>query len=273
MKVIESALEARLDKARFGYEIRTTQKAKHGIEIAREAAQQGAYAVVAVGGDGSVADVAKGVYGTETALAILPKGSGNGFARSLGIPLSLPGAIDRINKGQELRVDVGFANDHLFLSNAGVAFDVEVIKAFADSTRRGLITYSEIILKRLFTYKARRWKLRLDDKEREEHAFMVVVANGRQFGYNFQIAPQADYTDGLFDVVSVQRFPHWAGPLIALDSLLGRMHRNRYVRTWQAAAVEISHPELTYFQTDGDAYPCNGKVVFRVEQQALKVIC
>ncbi len=273
MKAIESALEIRLDRTRFSYEIRTTQKAQHGIEIAREAAQQGAYAVVAVGGDGSVADVAKGIYGTETALAILPKGSGNGFARSLGIPLSLTAAIDCINKGQILRVDVGFANDHLFLSNAGVAFDAEVIRAFADSTRRGLMTYSEIILKRLFSYKPRRWKLCLDGQEQEEHAFMVVVANGRQFGYNFQIAPQADYTDGLFDVVSVRRFPHWAGPLIALDSLLGRMHRNRYVHTWQAARVEIAHPELNFFQTDGDAYPCDGKVVFRIEQKALKVVC
>lgn len=272
VKAIESVLEARLDKSRFAYQIRTTQKAQHGIEIAHEAAVSGAYAVVAVGGDGSVADVAKGLYGTETALGILPKGSGNGFARSLGIPLSLEGAVDALNKANRLQVDVGFANDRLFLSNAGVAFDAEVIRLFAGSTRRGFATYTEIILKNLFTYKARRWQLRVDGKDTEADAFMVVVANGQQFGYNFTIAPGADYTDGLFDLVIVRRFPHIAAPFIALDSLLGRMHRNPYVETRQAREIEISHPDLRLFHTDGDPYSCDGKVVFRLEKQALAVL-
>ena len=135
------------------------------------------------------------------------------------------------------------------------------------------MTYTEIILKNLFTYQARRWQLRVDGKEITEDAFMVVVANGQQFGYNFTIAPGADYTDGLFDLVVVRRFPHWAGPWIALDSLLGRMHRNRYVHTRQGREVEIVHPELTLFHTDGDPYPCEGKVVFRLEHRALAVLC
>lgn len=272
VKAIEAALESRLDGSRFRYEIRNTQKSKHGIEIAREAAAGGAYAVVAVGGDGSVADVAKGLYGTKTALGIVPKGSGNGFARSLGIPLSLEGAVDRLNTASLLRVDVGFANDHLFLSNAGVAFDAEVIRLFAGSTRRGFRSYTEIILQNLFTYKARHWQLRVDGKAMEEDAFMVVVANGQQFGYNFTIAPGADFTDGLFDLVVVRRFPHIAAPFIALDSLLGRMHRNPYVETRQAREIEIAHPELNLFHTDGDPYPCEGKVIFRMEHQALAVL-
>ncbi len=273
VKAIEAVLETRLDKNLFRYEIQLTECAGHGTDLARAAAEAGAYAVVAVGGDGSVADVAKGLYGTETALGILPKGSGNGFARSLGIPLALAGAVDILNKDRLLKVDVGFANEQLFLSNAGVAFDAEVTRLFAGSTRRGFRTYTEIILQNLFTYKARQWQLRVDGKEMTEDAFMVVVANGQQFGYNFKIAPGADYTDGLFDLVVVRRFPHIAAPFIALDSLLGRMHRNPYVETRQAREIEISHPELKIFHTDGDPYACDGKVVFRIESQALSVLC
>ncbi len=273
VKAIESAIETGLDRTRFTHEIRKTKYAGHGTEIAREAAKNGAHAVVAVGGDGSVADIAKGLYGSGTALAIIPKGSGNGLARSLRIPLHLEGAIDRINKGKILAVDVCFANEALFLSNAGVGFDALVCQLFAGNKKRGFVAYTNIIMRQLFHHRAQRWKLTVDGLEMEEDAFMIVAANGRQFGYDFKIAADANCTDGLLDLVIVRRFPHWAGPLIALDALRGRLHQNRFVKTRRAAAITIESPELRLFQTDGDPRGCEGKVAFRVERKALRVIC
>lgn len=273
VKNIRAALEARLDLGKYRYEIATTTHAGHGTEIAREAAKNGAHAVVAVGGDGSVADVAKGLYGTETALGILPKGSGNGLARSLGIPLRLEAAIDRINRGNVLLIDVCFANENLFLSNAGVGFDALVCQLFAGNKKRGFVAYTNIILRQLFRHRAQHWKLTVDGVKMEEDAFMIVAANGRQFGYDFKIAADANCTDGLLDLVIVRRFPHWAGPMIALDALRGKMHRNRFVETRRAASITIESPELSLFQTDGDPHASAGKVVFRIGMQALRVIC
>jgi YegS/Rv2252/BmrU family lipid kinase len=273
VKAIESAVATGIDPKQYQVAIRVTERAGHGVDLARDAADQGAFAVVAVGGDGSVNDVATGLYGTNTALGILPKGSGNGFARSLSIPLHLNQAIARINSGNVVAVDVGFANEHLFLSNAGAGFDAEVTDAFAHSHVRGLKTYAEIIMRKLFTYQARPYTLRIDGVTVQEEAFMLVVANGNQFGYNFQIAANADCTDGLFNVVLVRKFPHWAGPFIALDSMRGRMHKNAFVKTWTAKTIELEAPHLQFFQTDGDTRTCNGKVVFRMVPQALKVIC
>lgn len=272
VKAIEQAVAQSLRPPHYRCEIRKTERPGHGTEIAREAAAQGAFAVVAVGGDGSVNDVATGLLGTNTALAVLPKGSGNGFARTLRIPLQLEKALERLRTGTPGWVDVGVANGKLFLSNAGVAFDALVSRIFAGSTTRGLRTYSRVILRHLFTYKPRVWQLNIDGQACEEHAFMVVVANGRQFGYNFQIAPEADYTDGLLNLVIIRKFPFWAGPFIALDSLRGRLSQNRFVHTRTAAHIEVRHPRLHFFQTDGDAHECQGTVHFRVQQKALRVL-
>lgn len=110
-KSMQQAIDKRLDTEQFSYEIQHTEYAKHGTELAKEAAEKGAYAVVAVGGDGSVNDVVAGLKGTDTALAIIPKGSGNGMARTMEIPLKDTQAIDVINRGNTKMMDVGYAND------------------------------------------------------------------------------------------------------------------------------------------------------------------
>ncbi|HEY9176850.1 MAG TPA: acylglycerol kinase family protein, partial [Flavipsychrobacter sp.] len=122
-KAIQQAIDTTLDQQQFTYEIQHTEYAKHGTKLAADAAASGAYAVVAVGGDGSVNDIVAGLAGTDAALAIIPKGSGNGMARSMSIPLKEREAIEVINRGNSIMMDLGYANDRPFISNAGVAFD------------------------------------------------------------------------------------------------------------------------------------------------------
>ncbi len=272
-KALAEVIAGRLDSSRFSHQIWYTERAGHGIELARKGAAAGAFAVVAVGGDGSVNDVATGLLGTKTALGIIPKGSGNGLARTLGIAVNVERALAVINKGAVKKIDAGFANDSLFLSNAGVGFDVGVCERFAESSRRGFWTYFRIIARHYFAYKAPHWHIEAAGKTWTEKAFMVVAANGVQFGYEFQIAPTADLSDGLLDLVTVRKFSKWVGPLIALRSLNGSLLKSPFVGHLKVTHFTVSHPGLKAFQVDGEVRPCAGKVAFRLEAGALGVLC
>jgi YegS/Rv2252/BmrU family lipid kinase len=271
-KPIRQTIEECLDHGQFTYEIQLTEYAKHGTLLAKEAANKGAYAVVAVGGDGSVNDIVKGLINTDIALAIIPKGSGNGLARTLNIPLKEREAIDVINRGKVIFMDIAYANDLPFISNAGVAFDALISQKFAKSLRRGLTVYSWLVTKHMWMYKEWEWNICIDGEQLKEKAFIINVANGRQFGYNFKIAPGANWTDGLLDVVIVRKFPKLLGGIIALRLLKGTIIQSPYVKHYHAKEVVITHPRLKMMQTDGDAHPCADKVCFRIVPGAQKVI-
>jgi YegS/Rv2252/BmrU family lipid kinase len=271
-KEISHAIDVHLDSKQYTHEISFTEYARHGTLLAREAAESGAYAVVAVGGDGSVNDVVHGLVGTNTALGIIPKGSGNGMARTMGIPLVTEEAVKVISRGKIAAMDIGYANDRIFISNAGVAFDTLISKKFAKSERRGLVIYSWLVTKYLWLYKTWDFHISIDGKVMSENAFMVNVANGTQFGYNFRIAPMADYTDGLLDVVIVRKFPKILGGLLALRGLTGTIHKSRYVQHFTGREIIISHPSLNLMQTDGDAHDCSNSITFTIKKGAQQVI-
>lgn len=271
-KAIQHAIDTTLDQQQYSYEIQYTQYAKHGTVLAKEASAKGAYAVVAVGGDGSVNDIVAGLLDTDTCLAIIPKGSGNGMARTMGIPLKEQEAIAVINKGNVIKMDIGYANERPFISNAGVAFDALISRKFAKSERRGFAMYSWLVTKYLWMYKTWKWDIEIDGKLLQEKAFIITVANGKQFGYNFQIAPDANWTDGLFDVVIVRNFPRILGGLIALRAMNGSILKSPYVKHFRAKEVVISHPQLRLMQTDGDAHECENKIRFTIKKGLQKVI-
>lgn len=271
-KAIQRAIDNRLDSDIYSYEIQHTEYAKHGTELARNAAANNAFAVVAVGGDGSVNDIVSGLLGTETSLAIIPKGSGNGMARAMQIPLNEEQAIDVINKGNTIKMDIGYANDRPFISNAGVAFDALISRKFAKSTRRGFAMYSWLVTKHMWTYNEWDWDITIDGKHLKEKAFIVCVANGTQFGYNFQIAPDANWTDGLFDLIIINKFPKILSAAIVVRAMTGTLTSSPYVKHYRGKEIVISHPELKLMQTDGDAHQCANKVHFKMAQSAQKVI-
>lgn len=271
-KAIEEGIAQKLDPEKFSYAVWHTERAGHGTELAARAAAEGAFAVVAVGGDGSVNDVAKGLVGTGTVLAIVPKGSGNGMARTMEIPLLLPEALDVINRGNTQAIDVGYANDELFLSNAGVGFDALISKQFATSEKRGLAVYSWLVTKNLWTFKEWEWSIKIDGKLLQQKAFMINVANGQQFGYNFKIAPNASYTDGWLDVSIIKPFPKILGSTLVVRAMNGTIDKSPYVDTYRAREIVVSHPALKLMQTDGDARKCTSEITFRIQPLALKVI-
>jgi len=271
-KQVQHAIDKHLDHTIYSHEILHTQYAKHGTQLAKEAAGKGAFAVVAVGGDGSVNDIVAGLQGTETALAIIPKGSGNGMARTIGIPLKIDVAMQVINAGKTSHIDIGFANNRIFVSNAGVAFDALISKKFAKSVRRGFAVYSWLVTKYMWLYKERWFDITIDGKPMRERAFILSVANMQQFGYNFKIAPHADWTDGMLDVVIIKRFPKILGGRLVIRAMSGTITDSPYVKHYKAKKVIISNPKLKLMQTDGDAHECNDTVEFSIREGAQKII-
>jgi diacylglycerol kinase (ATP) len=272
VKALQSLIDLHLDRNKYQYEIAHTQYAKHGTELARNAAGNGFDVIVAVGGDGSVNDIISGIHGTKVRLAIIPKGSGNGLARSLHIPLDPAKAIEVINNGKTAVIDLGKADDRIFVSNAGVGFDALVARKFAKSNRRGMAIYSWIVTKYLWMYKEWKWNIEVDGVPMQEKAFILTVANAAQFGYNFKIAPLADLQDGLFDIIIIKKYPKILGALIALRAFNGTLMKSKYVLHFKGKKVTISHPKLNLLQMDGDVHKCGNEVKIEMMSACLNIL-
>lgn len=271
-KEIETSVAAGLPTELYTYEILTTEYARHGTELARAAAAAGAWAVVAVGGDGSVNDIVHGLHGTSTMLGIIPKGSGNGVARAMGIPLDTAGAVQVLASGNSKKIDVGTANGKLFVSNVGVAFDALISRKFAKSTKRGFAVYSWLVTKYLWRYQPWQFGLTVDGISTEKDAFMLTIANNTQFGYNFKIAPMAQPDDGLLDIVVLRPFPKLLGGWISYLAMTGNINKSKYVQHYRGKHISIHHPQLRLMQTDGDAHQCDSTVHISVLPQAIEIL-
>lgn len=187
--------------------VEQTQARGHAHDLARAAAGRGLACVLAVGGDGTVNEVATGLLGSETALGVIPVGSGNGLARTLGVPLEPHAALQALVTGSTLRMDVGLINGRPFLNVAGAGFDAVVGADFHHhglrGGRRGVATYLHLGLRRAFRYTAPTFVLESDAGRREGRVFLVAFANGRQYGAGAVLAPRARLDDGQLDVIVI----------------------------------------------------------------------
>ena len=188
---IPKIIDKLLDKEQWMADIVFTEYKGHGIELARHYAALGFNAVVAVGGDGTVNEVASGLRGTNTALGVIPIGSGNGFARHMGTPLRTTNAVEALNNMTPVRCDYGLANDHPFFATCGTGFDASISEEFQKAGTRGFRTYFEKIVKNIFTYEPENYKLKGEGIDIEGKAFLVTIANCSQWGASAVIAPKA----------------------------------------------------------------------------------
>ncbi len=274
-KSLGAAIQRQLPADRFQVETTYLQYLGHGADLSREAASRGVDTVVAVGGDGSINEIAQGLMGTHTALAIVPLGSGNGLARALSIPLDAEKALAIVAEGIKKPMDAGYANEHLFLSNAGVGFDAVIADRFRHSKKRGLVNYARLVVGGFAGYKPAVYKIRTDDgRETEVPAFLMTVANGNQFGYDFKLAPQASLFDGQLDICMVRPLRFWDLLPLSISSLSGKIGESRYMQHFTGKEITVASPDLSCLQVDGDAVPLTqGKTVhFNVVPGALQMV-
>lgn len=249
---VRQIIGKKIDVCKFSYQVRYTEYAGHAEVLAREAVEKGTDIVVAVGGDGTVNEVARALIHTQTALGIIPCGSGNGLARHLQLPMDPEGAIQMINEACIKSLDYGMMNNLPFFCTCGMGFDAFVSMKFANSGKRGLLSYIENTLRETLTYKPDTYTLTLDDQQIEQRAFVIACANASQYGNNAFIAPAATMSDGLMDITVLEPFSAIEAPQLALQLFNGTLTTNSRVKTFKARKAHIKRLSKAPVHVDGD---------------------
>jgi YegS/Rv2252/BmrU family lipid kinase len=261
-----------LDTDKFEPHIFYTERAGHATEIAKQLAVDGFPYIIAVGGDGTVNEIGKGLIHTETCMGIIPSGSGNGLARHLKIPILTKRAIKYINKAKPIYIDYGKANDNIFFSTCGVGFDAHISQQFALTGRRGINTYVEKILLEYLHYKPEFYQLKNNEIDIKEEAFLITFANASQYGNNATIAPQANLQDGLMDVSILSKFPFIFAPELALRLFTKQIDKSYFFTSLQTKEITLIRGNSGSFHFDGEAGTAEKEINIRIIPKGLKVL-
>lgn len=261
-----------IDSKLYDPEIRFTEGPGHARELALRMAAKKVPYVVAVGGDGTVNEVASALRGSSSALGIIPLGSGNGLARDLFIPLEPRRAIKMLNHAVVKSIDYGLANDRPFFSTCGFGFDAYVGWIFEKSGQRGFLSYSWAFLRAVFSYRHREYTFQIDGKSFVEQAVLVTIANSSQFGYNACVAPAADLQDGMLNLVIVQQIPLFHAPDLVFRIFTRTLDKSRYVRSIPVKELKVQRQRRGLSHIDGDCIVMGENVVIEVVPRGLQVM-
>ena len=229
-----------------------TGKQGEATIIVKEKVKEGIKRFVAVGGDGTVNEVAQGLVNTEAALGIIPTGSGNGLARHLGIPLNLPGAIDLLRNAHPETIDYGILNGTPFFCTAGIGFDAMIGHEFSHLKKRGFFSYLRLILARFMSYTPQKYIIRIDGSEITRELFLITFANSSQYGNRASIAPKASIKDGLMDVTMLSPFPFYKALNIGIRLLTKTIDSSNYVEIVKCRKVSVEMESSGHVHFDGE---------------------
>lgn len=258
-------------------EIKYTEYAGHAEKLANEAAKDGAIAVVAVGGDGTVNEVARGIVHTQSALGIIPCGSGNGLARHLGIPMSAKGAMETLRKMNIRDCDYGKICGHPFFCTAGVGFDAEVSDTFARAGKRGLITYLKTTIGVGLKYKGYEYEIEIENDGKKERVssdlyWLITAGNAAQYGNDFFITPKASVCDGKLDINLWTKFNKLTSPIVGIQLAIAKIYHNPHVHIVSCDKVTIHRQEEGPIQWDGDPSHGPKDVVLECVPKGIKMV-
>ncbi len=265
-------IQEEIDLERYDPHCVFTERPGHACELTAEAMQRGVRKIVAVGGDGTVNEVARMMVGTTAILGIIPFGSGNGLARHMGIPVDPKEAIQRLN-ACEIRInDAGKVNGKYFFCTSGVGFDAHIGKIFASLKGRGFMGYIKAVVKEFSTYQSQMYQLVQGDAPHQHQAFLITFANANQYGNDAQIAPLANIQDGKLDVCIVRPFPIYAAPGLALRIFSKSAHRSGYMTTFQTSKIELKRSSGGPIHLDGEPYEAENTLVVEVVPNAIQIM-
>jgi diacylglycerol kinase (ATP) len=241
-------------------------------DIIHGAASRGVKAIFAVGGDGTIHEIAKRLIGTDVALGVVPTGSGNGFARHLGLPMNFCDAIRACCGLRVEIIDTATVNGTPFINMMGIGFDAWIADAFACAGTRGLLTYVRVGLRGFASYAAEEYEVTVDGSLTKHRAFVIAVANASQYGNNARIAPLASMQDGILDVTLIEQAPLVRLPVIAAQLFAGNLHRARGVATLRGRSITIRRTSAGAAHLDGEPVTLPPLLTIDVVPRSLRVI-
>jgi diacylglycerol kinase (ATP) len=269
---IPALIDAYLDKSKFNPNFSFTEYVGHAAEIAEEAGNKNFDIIIAVGGDGTINEIAPKVMQLQKTLGIIPFGSGNGLARFLNIPMDTKKAIALINNLKIITIDTAKLNHRHFFNMAGMGFDAHISSVFAGNKSRGLKGYIEMGLKEMTSYQPQRYKLDIDGVIYQRDATMISVANSSQYGNNVYISPKSSLTDGLLDVCIVKPFPLYKLPILAYQMLRATTHRSDMVEIIQGKKISIVRTKEDPVHLDGEPFLMGKEIQMEVFPLSLNII-
>jgi YegS/Rv2252/BmrU family lipid kinase len=252
----------------------TTEGPGHATEIARDAVAAGCLRIVAVGGDGTVNEVAQALIHTPAALGLVPCGSGNGLALHLGLPAALSDALELATgtAGRVAELDTGTVNGLPFVNAAGLGLDADVARRFNRLVRRGLPAYARTAVSAFLGRRTERCSISLGGQSETIDAILIAIANSDQYGNNAKIAPHARVDDGMLDLVAVRPTGLLGAIVLGARLFLGSIDASPGVRRLRGARFLIDRPAAGIVHTDGETHMAGASVEVLVRPRSLKFI-
>lgn len=266
-----SVIDTQLDKSKFTFEVQFTEyagQAEHIIEERKEKQET----IVAVGGDGTINEIAKVLAGSEKPMAIIPQGSGNGLARHMGIALKADKAIKQLNHSKTLKIDTVDLNGHFFISIAGIGFDSLIAQKFVSSQSRGFAGYASLVLKEYFKFREQEYQLKVDGKDLKRKAALISFANSNQFGYNTIIAPQADLTDGLVEICILRKPKIYQIPSTLFNIWSKKADKSKLIEIISAKTISLYPNKLQFANIDGESVEVGERIEVKLTPSNLNLL-
>ena len=269
-KKLENSIEKYLDMNRFEFDYFYTERPKHATQLSRQAVKDNIDIVVAVGGDGTMRECAIGLLKSNTALAVIPCGSGNGFAFHFGMNSDIYKAIQQLNRSKIKTIDTCTANGLPFFNISGVGFDAHIAHLFANTKVRGFSSYVKLVLRECANYPAQDYTLEYDGKKEVCNAVIISWANTTQFGNGAQISPESKVDDGLTELCVLKDFRRYLVPVLLYRLFTGKIHQSKYMTIIKTKSIKISC-QNGQSHLDGEGHDLGHKIHIDTRPKTLKV--
>ena len=269
---IESLIGQSTLTDKFDVEVFKTTARGHAIELAKQAVEKSCYAVIAIGGDGTVNEVASALVHTKTALGIIPCGSGNGLAKHFKIPSDAGKAIRSLSTSASMLIDTLKINEWFALNVSGLGFDGYIAWLFDKEGKRGLSSYTRISLREYFSYPSAHFNIIADGQTIQAEAHMVVIANASQFGNAAIIAPKADLKDGLMDLIIVKRPPVYKMPHTFFRLFSGTLKPDANIKMLQCKNLQVQSSRPLHLHVDGEPHKPIDHLSVEILKDSLRVL-
>lgn len=274
-KGLLSLIEAKMKKYKREYSVRLTTKPKEAIRIAEDSVNSYDI-IVAVGGDGTINEVAIGLVNKgKGVLGIIPGGTGNDMAKSLGISMDPMEALEQLCNGKKNKIDIGDVNNFIFFNIASIGFDAEVTKntIILKNIIKSKFSYAISVIYSLISFKKKKIQINIDGKVINEEVILVAVGNGKYYGSGMKILPDAKVDDGYLDICIVSNIGK-IKLLFLFPSIFKGNHikHTKYVKMYRGKNIKINSIEEFYLNIDGEINSKVTDIVFNVKDTKLNVI-
>ena len=263
-----------IDKNKYEYDIVYTERTNHATELTMKAIEDGFEYIAAVGGDGTINEVARCLIGKKQILIIVPLGSSNGLARHLELPFKPERLITEvINNGDVFKIDTATMNGVPFISIAGIGFDALIADYFSKDGNRGFRTYAKLVTEEYHNFKPKEYTLVLDnDKTIVCKPFFVTFANSSQFGYNAEISPKASVQDGLLDVCIFKKPNIIEVPIVATYFITKQIDKSNFIDIYKAKKISVIREIEDVVNIDGEAVPMCKDICVEINPLSLNIL-